>query len=198
MTTRRPLVAALVTLCGVSITAGAVLPWVDAGGTRPASGITHTSMLGLRHLAYVPSAAAKSFAVPIAAAGILVLIGGVCAWRLLAGVFAAMALAAAGLWIALNAHHYGPTGLRYNDLRAGAWLTIAGGLVALLVAVLMRRKDASADTSPWDSVPTLADDEPDVAAPPIRRTPAWRPDPRYPLARRPPWVQDRDGFRTLR
>jgi hypothetical protein len=214
MTTRRPLVAALVTLCGLAITAGAFLPWVDARGTRPASGITHTSLLALRHFAYADSAVTASFAVAVAATGILVLTGGLAAWRWLTGVFAAMALAAAGLWTALNARHYDPTGLRYNDLRAGAWLTVAGGVVALAVTAVMRRRDASADTSPWDSDPWLAEDDPDAVPAPARPAPGWQPGPwrppagpqagprypppRYPPQRRPPWVQDPDGFRVPR
>ena len=224
MTTRRPLVAALVTLSGVAITAGSLLPWVGARDDRPASGITQTSLLGLRHFAYEHSATPTSFAVLVAAAGILVVIAGLAAWRPLAVVFSVVALGAAALWVTLNAHHYSPTDLRYNDLRIGAWLTAAGGFIALLAAVPMRRRDASADTSPWDSAPGLAGDRPDGAphepdtarerdpvayepdmgrrergyVPPQRRNTAWQPGLRYPPRQRPrpQWVQDRDGFRV--
>ena len=158
MTTRRPLVAALVTLCGLAITAGAALPWVDARGTRPASGITHTSFIGLRHLAYAHSATSTSFAVAVAAAGILVVVGGLAASRLLTGLFSVIALAAGAVWIWLNARHYNPTDLRYNDLRVGAWLTIAGGLIAVLAIIPIRRKDPSADTAPWGSFAALSND----------------------------------------
>jgi hypothetical protein len=157
MTNRRPLVAALITLCGGAIAAGAVLPWVNASGTRPASGIYHTSFGGLRHLTYAHSAAATSFAAVVATAGILVLVGGLAASRLVTGPFAVIALATGALWIWLNARHFHPTDLRYNDLRTGAWLTLAGGLIALLATFRLRRKDASANTAPWESLEELAD-----------------------------------------
>jgi hypothetical protein len=44
--------------------------------------------------------------------GILVLIGGLIASRLLAGLFSLVALAAPGLWIGLNATHYNPADIR--------------------------------------------------------------------------------------
>src|SRR5262245_61503318 len=91
MTTRRPLVVALVTLCGLAITAGAALPWIKARGSRPASGITHTSLVGLRHLTYTHSATSTSFAVAVAAAGILLVVSGLVASRVLAGVLSVIA-----------------------------------------------------------------------------------------------------------
>jgi len=157
MTSRRSLVAGLITLCGGAIAAGAALPWVDADGTRPASGITHTAFGGLRHLTYAHSAVATSFAVVVATAGALVFVGGLAASRLLTGSFSVIALATAALWIYLNAHHYRPTDLRYNDLRLGAWLTIAGGLIAAVATIRLRRKDASSDVAPWESLAALAD-----------------------------------------
>ncbi|HEU0242059.1 MAG TPA: hypothetical protein VFR11_22790 [Micromonosporaceae bacterium] len=159
MTSRRPLVAALVTLCGLAITAGAALPWIKARGTRPASGITHTSFGGIRHFTYTHSGTGTSFAVVVAAAGILLFVGGLMASRLLAGTFSVIALAAGGCWIWLNARHYHQTYLPYKDLRLGAWLTIAGGLIALLATWWLRRRDDLADTSPWQSsVAALVDD----------------------------------------
>jgi hypothetical protein len=157
MTSRRPLVAALVTLCGLAITAGAALPWIKARGSRPASGITHTSFFGLRHLAYNHSGTTTSFAIAVGAAGILLVVGGLLASRLFAGAFAVIALAVGVLWIWLNARHYdySPTDLRYNDLRVGAWLTIAGGVVAVLAFWWLRRKDELADTAPWQSFAAL-------------------------------------------
>ena len=157
MTSRRPLVVALVTLCGLAIAAGAALPWVTARGTRPASGITHTSLVGLRHLTYSHSGIPSSFAVAVAAAGVLVVVGALIGSRVFAGAFAAIGLAAAGLWIALNARHYNPTDLRYNDLRVGAWLTIAGGVVALIAVWWMRRPYADAMTG--SSVGALTEDQ---------------------------------------
>jgi hypothetical protein len=86
-----------------------------------------------------------------------VFVGGLAASRLLTGSFSVTALATAALWIYLNAHHYRPTELRYNDLRLGAWLTIVGGFVAAVATVRLRRKDASSDVAPWESLAALAD-----------------------------------------
>jgi len=159
MTSRRPLVATLVTLCGIAITAGAALPWVKARDTRPASGITHTSLVGLRHLSYTHSGTGTSFAVVVAVSGILVFVGGLMASRLLVGVFSVIALAAGVSWIWLNARHYDPTELGYNDLRLGAWLALAGGLIAAVAIWWLRQQDDLADTSPWQSsVAALVDD----------------------------------------
>jgi len=207
MTTRRPLVAALVTLCGLAITAGAALPWVDARGTRPASGITHTSFIGVRHLAYAHSSTSTSFAVAVAAAGIVVVVGGLAASRLIAGPFSVIALATGALWIWLNARHYNVTDLRYNDLRIGAWLTMAGSLIAVLATYRIRRKDASADTAPWESLAALNNegryDAPHIAPmPPVpgsstAQQSALRHMP-TPGAYRPARPRYRDDFRPIR
>jgi hypothetical protein len=43
--------------------------------------------------------------------------------------------------IGLNATHYSPTDLRYTDLRLGAWLVVAGGLVSLMSSFFVRRHE---------------------------------------------------------
>ena len=141
MRTRRAGVALLVALCGIAIGVGALLPWVAARGPRPRSGITHTSVAGLFRWSYEnASPFLRSFGAVVLLTGVLVLIGGLAASRVVAGFFALVALAAAGLWIGLNASHFNPTDLPYSDLLAGAWLTIAGGLVGLVGAFRLRRR----------------------------------------------------------
>jgi hypothetical protein len=141
MTERRPAVAVLTALSGIAIGVGALLPWVEARGNRPRSGITHTSVAGLFRWSYENSSPfLRSFGAVVLLAGILVLLGGLAASRLLAGLFSLVALAAAGLWIGLNASRYSPTDLPYQDLRAGAWLTMVGGLVGLLSSFMLRRR----------------------------------------------------------
>lgn len=138
---RRAGVAVLVGLCGIAIVAGARLSWVSARGTRPASGITHTSITGLFHWSYQYCASfVGSFAFPVIMAGVLVFIGGLVASRLLAGLFSFIALAVAGLWIGLNASHYSPVNLPSSDLRTGAWLTVGGSLIGLLSSSFLRRR----------------------------------------------------------
>lgn len=139
---RQPAAAAIAGLCGIAITAGALLPWVTARGRRPASGIMHTSLAGLFHWTYQNSSPfGPSFAIAVVACGLLVLAGAVAGSRLLTGFFSALALAAGGLWIGLNAAHYSPISLPYSDLRPGAWLTLAGGIFALAAAAVLRRPD---------------------------------------------------------
>lgn len=141
-TRRRAAVAALVVLCGIAIAAGSVLTWVSARGRRPSSGIRHTAIAGVLHWTYQDSATfTRSWAMVVLVAGALVLVGGVFASRLLAGLFSLVALAASGVWIGLNATHYSPTDLPYSDLRIGAWLAIGGGLIGLLSSFFMRRHD---------------------------------------------------------
>lgn len=141
MSTRRRSAGAAViaALSGVAIAVGAVLPWVRARGRRPASGITHTSVMELFHWSYRASPFLRSFGMVAAAAGIVVIIGALIGSRVLTALFSLLALAAAGLWIALNATHYNPVDLPYSDLRVGAWLTVAGGLAGLISAFFLRR-----------------------------------------------------------
>ena len=141
MNRRRPGVVFLAALCGIAIGVGALLPWVSARGPRPASGITHTSVAGLFRWSYEDTSQfLRSFGAVVLVAGVLVFLGALAAGRLVVGLFALVALAAAGLWIGLNASHFNPTDLPFSDLRIGAWLTVVGGLVAFLSAFAIRRR----------------------------------------------------------
>ncbi len=141
MNRRRPGVVFIAALCGIAIGVGALLPWVEARGPRPASGITHTSVAGLLHWwNETTSPLLRSFGAVVLVAGVLVFLGALAAGRVVVALFSLVALAAAGLWIGLNASHYDPTDLPYSDLRVGAWLTVVGGLVALLSAFWIRRR----------------------------------------------------------
>lgn len=139
-TQRRAGASLLVLLCGLAIVAGAFLTWVDARGSRPASGIAHTSLTGLFHWTYQTSAPfLRSFALAVVVCGALVAVGALAASRLLAILFSVLALTAAGLWIGLNASRYHQVDLLYSDLRIGAWLVIGGGLIGLAAAFGLRR-----------------------------------------------------------
>jgi len=127
-------------LCGIAIAAGAFLSWVNARGARPAAGITHTSITGLFHWNYQHSGWLASFGIVIAAAGALVFLGGIVASRLGAGLFALVALAAAGAWVGLDASHYHTSDLPYSDLRLGAWLALGGALIGLIGSFFLRRR----------------------------------------------------------
>ena len=138
---RRALVAIIVALCGVAIAFGAIQPWIRARGTRPASGISHTAIAGVVHWTYHHTASFDhSFAVVVAVAGGLVVVGGLLASELIASLFSFIALAAAGAWIGLNSTHYHHVKLPYTDLRTGAWLAIGGSMLGLLFSFFIRGK----------------------------------------------------------
>jgi hypothetical protein len=138
---RRGAFVVLVALCGLAIAAGAFPSWVDARAPRPSSGVRHTAISGLLHWHYrYTGSFTLSFALIILACGALVFVGGVFASRLVAGLFSLIALAAAGVWIGLNATHYSSASLLYSDLRLGAWLAIGGGLIGLVGSFYMRRR----------------------------------------------------------
>ena len=138
---RRSGVAVLVMICGIAIAVGSIEPWVSARGHRPASGIRDTEISGVLHWKYQPPPVfTNSFAMAVLVAGALVFVGGVFMSRSLTGVAGFIALAASGVWIGLNASHYNPTSLPYSDLRAGAWLVIGGGLLALISSFFMRSR----------------------------------------------------------
>jgi hypothetical protein len=143
-TRRRSPVAVLAVLSGVAIAVGSLLDWIAGRDARPTEGLRHTAITGLFHWRYDQSASfLHSFAVVMLACGVLVLLGGLFASRLLTGLFSALAIAAGGLWIGLNASHY-KVGLPYSDLRVGAWLCLVGGLVGLLSAFILRGKSPAA------------------------------------------------------
>lgn len=133
------MVSLIAGLCGIAIVAGALMPWIAARRPRPASGIGHTALTGLLSWSYKSSGFFTSFEIAVVACGALVLIGAMAGSRFLAGFFALLALAAAALWIGLNASHYSSANLPYSDLRPGAWLTIAGGLIGIFAGFGLRR-----------------------------------------------------------
>jgi hypothetical protein len=146
---RRAVASVLEVLSGLAIAAGAFLTWIVARGARPASGIRHTAITGLFHWTYqtTPSLV-RSFAAVVVVTGALVFIAGLVASRFLGVLFSLVALATAGLWIALDASHYHTSDLPYSDLRTGAWLVIGGGLVGLIFGSLLRRSAPSASGWP--------------------------------------------------
>jgi hypothetical protein len=137
----RTAIAVIIILSGFAIIAGARLSWIGKRGHRPASGITDTAVTGLLHWSYQACKTYyNSFSFVVLVCGVLVILGGLFASRLLAGVFALIALIAAGLWLGLNASHYSSVNLIYQDLRIGAWLTVGGAIVAIIFAGFVRRR----------------------------------------------------------
>ena len=142
-TRRSATVAALIALCGIAISAGAVQTWVSARGQRPGAGIEHTAVAGVLHWRYQSTSTfSSSFAMVVIVAGALVFIGGVLASQQFASLFSFIALAASGVWIGLNAARYSPVALPYTDLRLGAWLAVGGSLIGLMCSFFVRRHQA--------------------------------------------------------
>ena len=82
----------------------------------------------------------KSFAFAVVIAGVLVFLGGLFASRVVAGLFAAIALAAAIIWLSLEAGKYSSVNLPFSDLRIGGLLTAGAALVALAGTAYLRRR----------------------------------------------------------
>jgi hypothetical protein len=145
-------VAVFTALCGVAIAAGGLLTWVNAHGARPSTGMDHTSFREMLVYSFAngnPFWKSTGFVVLVLAAAMV--IGALAGLRTLTVLAAVLALAAAGMWIGLIVHHYNtpnlpiahyliPASLPWSDLRAGAWLTIAGAVLGLLSAFWLRRR----------------------------------------------------------
>ena len=137
----RVAVGFFIAICGIAIAFGSELGWVSARGTRPATGITHTSLQGLLHWTYTDTSSyLKSFGFAVLVAGILVFIGGIFGSRLVAGLFSLLALVASGIWFGLYVNKYSSVNLPYTDLRIGAILVAAGGVLALISTSFLRRR----------------------------------------------------------
>lgn len=107
------------------------------------AGIQHSAVAGVLHWRYqATSTFSSSFGMVVIVAGALVFIGGLLASQEFATLFSFIALVAAGLCIALNATQDGLGGLRYTDLRVGAWLVVAGSAVSLMSSFFVRRREA--------------------------------------------------------
>jgi len=130
-----------ISLCGILIAVGAVLSWVRARGARPASGINHAALSGLLHWSQAyTSSFLRSFGFAVVIAGVLVLAGGVLGSRVATGLFSLVALAAAILWLVLEATKYSSVNFPFSDLRIGALLTIVASLLALVSTAFLRRR----------------------------------------------------------
>ncbi len=134
-------VGLFIALCGLAIAAGAEFSWIKADHGRPMAGLKHTALTGLLHWSYQNTGTfLRSFAFAIVVAGALVFFGGLVGSRLLAGLFALIALAGAGLWFGLYASKYHSTSISYTDLRTGALLTAGGAVLALFATSVLRRR----------------------------------------------------------
>jgi len=140
-TQRRAAVGILIALCGIAIGVGSQLSWIRARGTRPAAGITHAALTSVLHWSLQSTGSyLKSFAFAVVIAGALVFLGALFGSRVLAGIFSVIALAAAIIWLTLEAGKYGSVNLPFSDLRIGILLTGGAALVALVAALYLRRR----------------------------------------------------------
>jgi hypothetical protein len=145
-------VATFTALCGVATAVGSLLTWISARGARPRMGMDHTSFSQILVYSFANGNPFwKSVGFVVLVLGVLMVIGALTGLRTLTVLAALGALAAAGMWIGLIVHHYNtpnlpnahylnPANLPWSDLREGAWLTIAGAVLGLLSAFLLRRR----------------------------------------------------------
>jgi hypothetical protein len=145
-------VATLTAVGGAAAAVGALLTWVSARGARPGMGMSHTSLSRMLVWSFANGSSFwKSAGFAVLVLGVLMVIGALTGLRTLVVLTALLALVAAGMWIGLITHHYNtpnlpnvhyanPANLAWSDLRAGAWLTICGGVLGLLSAFLLRER----------------------------------------------------------
>jgi hypothetical protein len=145
-------VATFTALCGAAVAVGSLLTWVSARDARPRMGMDHTSFSNMLVYSFANGNPFwKSVGFVVLVLGVLMAIGALAGLRTLTVLAALLALAAAGMWIGLTVHHYNtpnlpnahylnPANLPWSDLREGAWLTIAGAVLGLLSAFLLRRR----------------------------------------------------------
>src|SRR5262249_35096850 len=101
---RRLAVGLLIALCGIAIGVGSELSWIRARGARPGGGITHVSLTSVLHWSLQSTGSyLKSFAFAVVIAGALVFLGALFGSRVVTAIFAAIALAAAVIWLTLEA-----------------------------------------------------------------------------------------------
>lgn len=117
-------------------------------------GMGHTSLSQMLVYSFADTGSfwkSAGFAVLILGAAIIA--GALSGMRTLAVLAGLFALAAAGMWTGLVVHHFNtpglpnshylnPANLPWADLRAGAWLTIAGAALGLVSAFWLRRRPA--------------------------------------------------------
>ena len=151
----RPQIAVFAALCGVATAAGGLLTWISAKGPRPSTGMTHTSVSQMLVYTFQSGSAFwASVGFIVLLLGALIVVGAVTGLRILVGVAAVLALASGGIWIGLvvqhyntptlsKAHYLNPANLPWADLRIGAWLTIGGGVLALLSAFALKNRAAA-------------------------------------------------------
>ncbi|HUC56143.1 MAG TPA: hypothetical protein VMA95_01990 [Streptosporangiaceae bacterium] len=134
-------VGLFIALCGIATAVGSELVWVKAGHGRSATGINHTSLAGLLHWSdQHTNSFAKSFAIVIVIAGVLVVVGGLFGWVVPAALFAAIAFVAGGLWLGLYASSHSTSSIQFSNLGLGALVTIGGSLLALIFTSALRRR----------------------------------------------------------
>jgi hypothetical protein len=141
----RPSAAALAALGGGGIIAGSFLTWVKRRGTHPSTGVNHTSVSEAVRWSYQHTGSFwTSVGVALLILGVLVIVAALTGSRTLAVLSSLLALGVTGTWLGLVATQlWQLKSLPWSGLREGAWLSLAGGILALLSAFFLRKQDRS-------------------------------------------------------
>ncbi len=132
----------IIALCGLAIAAGTELTWINVGHGHPSAGIKHTALKSVLNWSYQSTGPfLRTFGFAVVIIGAIVFLGGLAGSRLVAGSFALLALVAGGLWLGLYVSRFNTTNLPVSDLRPGAWLTLGGGVLALIAVEFLHRRE---------------------------------------------------------
>jgi hypothetical protein len=152
----RPTAAALTALGGAGIIVGAFLTWVKRRGTHPSTGVNHTSVSEAVQWSYKHTGSLwTSVGLVLLILGILVIVAALTGSRTLAVLSSLLALGVTGSWLGLIAARlWQLKSLPWSGLSDGAWLSLAGGILALLSAFFLRQRNHSAVVRPGQEAST--------------------------------------------
>ncbi len=128
---------------GICICIGAFAPWMSGiGDDQTANDVLaprYTPVSDLFHGIGAPTdSPARSVAVLLLGFGIVLVIGGVMASRLIMAIGMVMTGVIAALWVSLEINHIGAVSIGIHDIRSGLWLTGIGLLLAVLSLPIVR------------------------------------------------------------
>jgi hypothetical protein len=128
---------------GICISVGAFAPWLSGIGDDQTSNDVlaprYTPISNLFHgIGATTDSPIRSVALLLLVFGIVLVIGGVMASRLIMAIGMVMSGVIAALWVSLEFNHIGAVSFDVHDIRSGLWLTGIGLLLAVVALPIVR------------------------------------------------------------
>ena len=137
----RNIIGALIALFGVgAIVSGMFLPWLAETETRPALTVRESTISSLFSGLTLESSALSSVGLIVSLGGLILIVGGLSASRIVTLVGALVTLGACVVWLfRINEFYDVPVNL-LGELRLGAWIAIGGALLSIALIFLLRAR----------------------------------------------------------